>query len=385
VRISVQLVKISNGYQLWSETYDRTLEDIFAVQDDIAQSVVKELRVTLLGETPDSAASGRVRAEVADAAKGRVASPEAQRLLLLARHFFDRYTRDDVTKAIGYFREVLHLDPRYALAWAELGQAYCRESDLGWVPLEQGYRQARDAVQRALSLEPDLAEAHAGMGWIRMHHDWDWKGAEASYQRALEIAPENPSALRGAGDLARNRGRLEEATRLYERSLERDPLSSATYRSLGYALHAADRLAEAEEAIRKSLDLAPQRVAAHSALAAVLVAEGRHDAALSEALIEPDEAYRLWGLAILHHAAGRHAASDEALRAMIDSHAGTMAYQIADVCAARGEVDPAFEWLERAYAQRDGGLAAVRISPRSRSLHGDPRWAAFLKKMGFED
>ena len=385
VRISVQLVKISNGYQLWSETYDRTLEDIFAVQDDIAQSVVKELRITLLGETPDSEASGRLRAEVADAAKGRVGNPEAQRLLLLARHFFDRYTRDDLAKAIGYFREVLDLDPRYALAWAELGQAYCREADLGWVPLQQGYRLARDAVQRALSIEPDLAEAHAGMGWILMHHEWNWMGAEASYRRALELAPGNPSALRGAGDLARNRGRLDEAVRLYEGSLERDPLSSATYRSLGYALHAADRLGEAEEAIRKSLDLAPQRVAAHSALAAVLFAEGRWDAALEEALREPDDAYRLWGLAILHHAAGRAAESDESLRAMIASHAGTMAYQIADVFAARGEADAAFEWLERAYAQRDGGLAAVKISPRSRSLHGDPRWRAFLKKMGFEE
>jgi serine/threonine protein kinase/tetratricopeptide (TPR) repeat protein len=384
VRIGVQLVTVSDGYHLWSETYDRTLDDIFAVQDDIAQSVVKELRTTLLGVEADSDASGQARAEVAEAVKGRGDNPEAQRLLLLARHFLDRYNREDVAKAIEYFKEMLALDPGHALAWAELSLAYCREADLGWVPLEQGYRRARDAVQRALSLEPDLAEGHAWMGWILMNHDWEWTNAEASFRRALELAPGSPSALRGAGDLARNLGRLDEAAALYQRALERDPLSSATYRSLGYTLHAANRLAEADESFRKSLDLAPQRVAAHSALAWTLFAQGRSEEALAEALREPEEAYRLWALAILHHAAGRIAESDDALREMTEGHAGTMAYQIAEVHAARGEVDAAFGWLERAYVQRDGGLAVVKISPRTRSLRGDPRWGPFLAKMGLE-
>jgi serine/threonine protein kinase len=202
VRITVQLAKVSDGYHLWSETYDRTLDDIFAVQDDIARSVVKELRATLLGEEPDSDASGRARAEVAHAVKGRGVNPEAQRLLLLARHFLDRYTREDLARAIAHFKKVLVLDPGYGTAWAELCLAYCREADLGWVPLAEGYRAARRAALRALDLEPDLAEAHAWMGWIYMFHDWNWASAEASYRRALDLMPGNPSALRGAGDLA---------------------------------------------------------------------------------------------------------------------------------------------------------------------------------------
>ena len=131
VRISVQLVKVADSYHLWSETYDRTLDDIFAVQDDIAQSVVKELRTTLLGEEADSDASGEAKAEVAQAAKGRGTDPEAHRLYLLARHLIDRCTREDTAKAIEYLKEALERDPEFALAWAELSRAYAREADRG--------------------------------------------------------------------------------------------------------------------------------------------------------------------------------------------------------------------------------------------------------------
>jgi adenylate cyclase len=181
----VQLVKVANGYHLWSETYDRTLEDIFAVQDDIAQSVVKELRVTLLGEAADANAAQKVTAQVAAAVKGRASDPEAHRLYLQARHFVDRFTRDDATKGIGYLKQALDLDPAFALAWAQLGDAYANEAGYGWVPVAEGFARAREAVARALALEPDLAEGHTQMGLIQMQHDWDWRGAEASYRRAL--------------------------------------------------------------------------------------------------------------------------------------------------------------------------------------------------------
>jgi len=128
IRVSVQLVQVSDSSHLWSETYDRTLEDIFAVQDDIAQSVVKELRTTLLGEAPDSDASGAAKAEVAQAAKGRGTDPEAHRLYLLAKHLIDRYVREDTAKAIEYLKEAVARDPKYALAWAELGWAYSRDA-----------------------------------------------------------------------------------------------------------------------------------------------------------------------------------------------------------------------------------------------------------------
>jgi serine/threonine protein kinase/lipoprotein NlpI len=385
IRVSVQLVQVSDSSHLWSETYDRMLEDIFAVQDDIAQSVVKELRTALLGETPDSDASGAAKADVAQAAKGRGTDPEAHRLYLLARHLIDRNTREDTTKAIGYLKEALGRDPEFALAWAELSRAYVRGVDMGWSPVEEGYSRAREAVERALSLDPDLAQGHAWLGLIRMHYDWDFRGAEASFGRALELAPGSAAVLRGAGGLARNLGRLEEAIDLYRRALEQDPLSPSSCNNLGLVLAGMGRFMEAESAYRKALELAPQSVATRGNLSVTLLALGRGEEALKEALREPDEALQLWALAIIYHSLGHPRESNVALEELIEKDSENSAFQIAEVYGARGEMDHAFEWLERAYEQRDGGLAEMKVSPRLRSLHGDPRWGAFLKKMGLED
>ncbi len=385
VRIAVQLVKVSDGYHLWSETYDRTLEDLFAVQDDIAQSVVKELRATLLGEAADSRTSGEVKAEVSKAGRGRGSDPEAYRLYLLARHFMGRFTRADTAKAIEYLKQALEQDPEFAMAWAELGWAYCREADYAWVPLAQGYRRVRETVDRALALEPDLAEGHAAVGWIQMMHEWDWRGAEVSFRRALELAPGNAVVLRRAGVFASYQGRLEEAIGLTRRALERDPLDAHAYTNLGSVLHEADRDVEAEAACRRALELVPQKAGAHSVISVTLLAQDRSEEALAEAVGEPDEASRLWALTIVQHALRNRAGSNETLQQMIDKHTDDAAYQIAEVCATRGEADAAFAWLERAHAQRDGGLSGMKRSRELRSLHSDPRWRVFLKKMGFEE
>ncbi len=384
VRISVQLIKVSDGYHLWSETYDRTLDDIFAVQDDIAQSVVKELRATLLGEEADSDASGRAKAEVSKAAKGRATNPEAHRLYLLARHLIDHFSREELAKAIAYLEQALKQDPNFALAWAELSVAYMRQVGWNLVPAAEGYRRALEAVERSLDLEPDLTDGHAQSAWIKMFYDWDWRGAEVSLARARELAPGNASVLRLAGVLEGIQGRIEEAIALYRRALEQDPLSAAANHSLAFGLHAADRFAEAEAAYRAALELAPQRIATRAHLALTLLAQGRGEEALAEAVREPEEGYRLWAEAIVHHALGHGAESGIALRQLVDSHADLWALQIADVHAAQGAVDAAFEWLERAYAKRDPGLAQVKTSPRLRPLHRNPQWGRFLRKMGFE-
>lgn len=384
VRISVQLVKVSDGYHLWSETYDRTLEDIFAVQDDIAQSVVRELRTTLLGETADSGASGRAKAEVNRAAKGRSSDPEAHRLYLLARYFMDQLTREATTKAIAHLKKAVEHDPEFALAWAELSVAHIREVGWALVPAAEGFERAREAVERSLALEPDLADGHAQIGWIRLFRDWDWRGAEASLSRALELAPGSASVLRLSGVLASVLGRPEQAIGIFRRTLEQDPLSAAAYHSLGLALHATDDFGGAEEAFRKALELTPQRVGTRAHLALTALAGGRRDEALAEATQEPESGFRLWALAIIHRALGDGAASQAALERLIGEHADAWGIQVAEVRAARGEVDAAFEWLERAYATRDTGLPHVKTNPRLRALHSDPRWGAFLDKMGFE-
>ena len=384
LRISVELVNVADGYHLWSERYDRTLEDIFEVQDDIAQSVVNELRATLLGEATDPKTVTEVNAQLAAATRGRTADPEAHRLYLQARHFLDRRNRDDTTKGIGYLERALELDPAFVLAWAELSRAYATEASEGWIPVAEGLGRAREAVARALIPEPELAEGHTQLGWIRMH-DWDWRGAEASYRRARELAPGNTLVLRRAGALAANLGRLDEGIALYRRAIEQDPLSAAAYHNLGAALDAAGELPEAERAYRKALELAPQRIVAHATLALNLLAQGQCDEALAEALREAEAMWRIWALAIIHHAAGRSDDAHAAQRELIAKHSEDAAYQVAEVYAAWGERDLAFEWLERAYTQRDSGLIEMQWRPQLRSLHGDPRWQTFLRKMRLVD
>ncbi len=384
VRISVQLVQVADSRQLWSETYDRTLEDIFAVQDDIAQSVVKELRTRLLGQEPDSDASGQAKAEVAKAAKGRSTDPEAQRLYLLARHLVERFTREDMAKAIEYLNQALALEPAFALAWAWLGVAYTQQVNHAWHPRVDGIGRARDAIAKGLALEPDLAEGHAAMGWLQTFFDWDFRGAQASYARALELAPGNALALRWAGVLEKSIGRLDEAIRLTSLALEHDPLSASAYFNLGQFLEAADRLPEAEAAFRKALEISPQGAGDHAALSLVLLAQRRSEDALAEATRESDEGWRLWALACTYHGVGRAAESDAALRELIEKYAEGYAYQVATVYGIRGEADSAFEWLERAYAQRDGGLTAMRSERSLRSLVGDSRWGALLTRVGLE-
>jgi TolB-like protein len=385
LRVSVQLVKVADGYQLWSQTYDRMLEDIFAVQDDIAQSVVKELRTTLLGETADAKAGQEATAAVAAAVKGRSTDPEAHRLFLQARHFIDRNTREDTEKGIGYLEQALALEPEFALAWAELGRAYSSQGNWGWARSPEAYGRAREAVARALALEPDLAEGHAGMAWIQMAHDLDWRAAEVSFRRALELAPGNALVLHQASLLEGSLGRFDEAIALARRAVDQDPLSAAAYFFLGLDFALADRFAEALTPLMKSVELAPQRAVTRAWVGITLLKLGRGEEGLTEAQRESEAWARNFALALIHHTAGRAAQADEALRALIAKNGVDAAYQIAEVHAVRGDVDAAFEWLERARMQKDAGVAWIKSDPFLRSLHSDSRWEALVRKAGFVD
>ena len=280
VRISVQLVNVADGYHIWSETYDRTLDDIFAVQDDIAQSVVKELRRTLLGEDADSDASREVKAEVAAAAQGRGENTEVHRLYLQGKYLIDRLTKEDTEKGVAYLRQVLELDPNHALAWIRLSQAHCGQVGWGWDDKQETVDAARMAAQRAIELAPDLAEAHVQMALVRRLLDWDWKAAELSARRALELAPNSAEALREAGVLMDQTGRLEEGLELLQRATEQDPLSSFTYGQLAYLYRALGRMPEALAAYEKAAELSPNRVAAWHMMAITLSEMGRDEEAL---------------------------------------------------------------------------------------------------------
>jgi len=385
VRITAQLVHVATDSHLWSETYDRELEDIFAVQDDIARSVVSRVRAALMGERPDASGNAQVTADVQAAVKGRSSNAEAYRLYLQGSFFMNRYNEEDTVKAIGYFRHALELDPDYALAWASLSSCYLSQGANAWAPFAESAERARDAAARALEAEPDLAAAHWALGAVRTYYDWDWKGAESCLRRALQLAPEDSQLIVRAATLMQNLGRREEAEAQVLRALALDPLNVDAHLASGWRLTLAGRLPEAESAYLRARELSPQRAKVHFYLCDIHLLQGRPEEALHEAEREVDETFRLHGIGLAELARGRVAASDAALRELIRKHQSDAAYQIAEAYASRDDAGRAFEWLERAYRQRDAGLASMKIDPLLRGLHGDPRWPLLLQRMGLAD
>lgn len=382
IRVNVQLEDATNGYQLWSETYDRTLDDIFAVQDDIAQSVVEEIRQHFLGDTIDAAEAKQIEEQVADAGKGRSADPEAQRLVLLGRYFLDRTNREDGLKAISYLEQAVEIDPRFALGWAALSQALCVGAGKTWLPLDEAYDRARHAASEALAAEPELAEGYAQLGRIQAAYDLDLKSAAESYTRALELAPTNPLVVDGASILELKLGNVDRALSLSKSVLDRDPLSAAVWHNLGLISHNAGDLPSASAAFRKAIELSPNRLVSHAMLSTVLLDQGHEADALSQAALEPDEFWRTWGLAIINFRLGNMENAELLYEELGQAYVAGDAFQLAEVCAVRSEVDKAFEWLDRALEERDPGITHAQVSTHLRPLHNDSRWGVLITKLG---
>jgi TolB-like protein/Tfp pilus assembly protein PilF len=382
VRITAQLIQVASDSHLWSETYDRELDDIFAVQDDIAQSVVKELRAALMGQPAETAADSAAAAEVRQAVTGRSDNPEAFQLYLQGKFYGERVTQADSDKAIELYQRALAIDPSFALAWAGLSHIYQLQAGYGFAPIDEGYERAREAAQNALRLAPDLAEAHIALGAVLEGHEWNFTAAEASFRRALELAPGDANALRAAGQLARIRGRVDEALELIRKAIALDPLSARTHRQAAMVAVMDERFEEAAASFQLALDLAPSAGLNHAFLAITRLLQGRAQQGLALAAAESHDVFRNLAFAMIHHALGHPAESEAALQALIDGFGWTAAYQVAEAYAYRNEVDKAFEWLERAYAQRDPGVTYSATDVILRSLHGDPRWQPFMQRMG---
>jgi len=379
VRITAQLIEVSSDSHLWSDTYDRELDDIFAVQDDIAQSVVKELRTALMGAPPEAAAS--VAADVRQATTGRGENPAAFQLYLQGKFFGERTTQADTDKAIGLFKQALAIEPNFALAWAGLSRVYQTQAGFGFAPIREGYENAREAAQRALALAPDSAEGYIELGHIQEANDWDWPAAQASFQRALELAPGDAHALRSAAGLMRILGRLDEALELISKAIALDPLSARTHRQAAMNYLMAERLDDAAASFQLALDLNPSGGLHHAFLAITRLLQERPDEGLILAQSESHDVFRNVAFAMIHHTLGHPVESEAALQALIDGFGWTAAYQVAEVYAYRNEVEKAFEWLERAYAQRDPGVVYTSTDKLLRPLHGDARWQPFLQRL----
>ncbi len=366
VRITAQLIHADDGYHLWSDTYDRTLDDIFAIQDDIAADVVAQLKVRLLGE----------------ALQVRETDPRAYALYLQARHLDDMATPENYEKAIELFKQALAIDPEYPPAWGGLSRAYVNQAQFGLRPVDEGFEMAREADQKALAIDPDFATAHAGLGWIATFHDGDLAAAARHYERALRLEPRNIRVIANASALLSHLGRSGERIALLEYAVVRDPVNPTSHWNLGHTYLRTGRWNDAIESFRTTLTLSPGRAAVHSALGQALMQKGDPRAALEAIQLESFEAYRLIRLAMVYHDLEQESESDAALAELIEKYEKDAAYNVAYVLAYRNEADRAFEWLDKAVEYNDPGLSEIATENLFANLYNDPRWLPFLESIG---
>lgn len=366
VRITAQLIKAADGYHLWSETFERTLENIFSVQDEIARAVVDALKISLLGEAP----------------KARETSPEAYALYLQGNYFLEQADREGMEKAYKVFEQALELDPDYAPAWIGLANTIAWQTGyLGIFSVQEGTTRAREAGEKALALDDNLAEAHACIAGIQLMYEWDWAGAEASIGRALELAPSDAKAILQAGLVAMALGRFDEAIERFQQLIALDPLRTSGYHYLGLTLMKLGRLSEARDALHQELALSPGRPGTHYLISSTLLMGDEPRAALEEAELDPDPLWRDLGRSQAYFALDRRKEADDVLAGFVESYKRDGAFQIATIYGHRGEVDEAFDWLDRAYEEGDPGLSQILGDQFFVDLHDDPRWSAFLDKM----
>jgi len=368
VRITAELTKADDGFQLWSETYDRTIDDVLSMEDEISRATAGALKIKLFGAGVVALRPGP-----------RTKTPEAYDDYLQAQYFFARgLDKENIARVLSYADRSITLDPKYAPAWALRSSVYNLAADRSLVSGEDGWRRAREDAEQAIELDPGLAAGYTALGSIQVSYDWDWEGAEASLKKAAELEPGSDEVLRYQTLLCIPLGRLDEAVKTYKQAVLIDPLRARSHTVLADLLYSAGRYQEADSAVQDALDMNPHKEFNHLVRCKILLAQGRPQEALAEMAQEPGEFWKPMGEALAYHGLGRTSDSDDALKRLISFGA---AYQIADVYAYRGQSDHAFEWLERAYREHDGGLLNLKIDPLLNGLRRDPRYSALLAKM----
>jgi TolB-like protein/Tfp pilus assembly protein PilF len=367
VRITAQLIDARSDTHLWSETWDRQLDDIFAVQDEIAADVVDQLKITLLGEAP--------HVEQAD--------PEAYALYLQGRQLARQITPESLRRANELLKQSLEIDPGYAPAWRQLASTYINQAGSGLMSSEEGFSLAREAANRALEIDPDYAPAYSSLAAVSVYNDGDLAAAARYQQKALNLAPTDPDILSASATLAQNVGRLEESIALRASTVARDPVSPTGHFNLGNGYVWAGRWDDAIRAYRTSLELAPGRIGANFGIALALLGKGEPEAALEAIRQEPEDGgWGVIGLPMVYHDLGRGAESDAALADLIEQYERDAAYNIAYVYAYRDQADEAFEWLDKAVEYGDAGLSEIPVERLFANVHDDPRWLPFLESIG---
>jgi TolB-like protein len=370
VRIVAELINAGDGTELWSRIFDRELKDIFAVQAEIAQAVAASLELTLLGSKETTATNASTQ------------NVEAHNAYLQGHFYFARRNVEDYRKAIGFFDEAIRLDPDYALAYAERSEAWTFIGDLTPEHKKEAWAAAKRDAEKAVAVGPNLAEAHAALGWVRFFAEWKFAEGLAELKRAKELAPANPTANDLLARVLVYLGQMDEAEKLARQAIELDPLAFLARSNLARILLTEGKLDEADAEARKSAELQPTAASSHRWQVVAAVLHGDGEAALREAQLEPNEGYRRFEHALAHYARGDRTAADAALAEMVARDRNLLAYQIAQVYAWRGETDKAFEWLQISYDNHDTGALSLSIDPLMRGLRSDPRYKGMLEKIG---
>ncbi|MCJ7555591.1 MAG: tetratricopeptide repeat protein [Gammaproteobacteria bacterium] len=366
IRITAQLIEARSDSHLWSETYDRTLDDIFAIQDEISAAVVNQLKIKLLGETLHV----------------RETNPEAYALYLRARHLHSQGSPEAYQQANALYKQAVAIDPDYAVAWDGLANNYLTQANQSLMESDQAFTLARGAAEKALAIDPDYALALSHLGWIAMAHDNDPVLAARFLEQAMRLDPGNPDIISNAASLLFFLGRYQQSIALNEYANARDPVNPVGFSNVGYLYMVVGRLEDAVAAYEEVLRLSPAYLGGYYYMGTALLLLGRPQAALAAMQQEQYPVYRFLGEAVAYHSLGDSRASDAALAEVIEKYEAEWAYNIAYVLAYRDEADRAFQWLDKAVEYGDTGLLEVMAKPEFANIHDDPRWLPFLESIG---
>jgi TolB-like protein/Flp pilus assembly protein TadD len=366
MRITAQLVRAADSTHLWSDRYDRPMDDIFAVQDEIASAIVQALQIRLKGGTLDRRAGG-------------TQNLEAYQLYLRAVNETSRYTKASLDAAEEYASQAVKLDPNFGLAWFQLAQIADYKLYSGYLTHQEGYKRIQHLVEHALRLSPELAEAHVKLASLYLFRDFNWPRAKAELQRAIAIDATNTEVVTADAAMAIFLGNYDDAERKIRAGMQRDPLDFAFESSLSDIYFKTGRLTEAEAIARSAIERQPEAEGNHGFLAQILLLQGKGVAAIAELEMETGEQARAGSLPLVLHAAGRRTEAEAALSTLIQNWGNDYGQGVARVYAFMGNHDRAMEWLELAYQQKDSSLYNIVGSPLYGSLPDDPRFKAFLR------
>jgi adenylate cyclase len=366
LRVTAQLINVANGYHMWSQTYDRTLDDIFRVQDSIAKAVVTSLRATMRQQTSTS--------------ERRSTNTEAYTAYLRGLYFQYKFTEQDSERSLEALREAVRIDPGFAMAWAAIARTYENEAIMGAMPPGKAHAEARKAVDHALGIEPTLVYVHAQLLAIEWN-SFDLSAARAERLRVHELDPNDTTLLNSEAIEAGNSGRVDDMINLYRQAVKRDPLNMRWLESLWGAFMLADRFSEAESTVGEMLAINPGHYGAHCDLGYALLARQKPNAALATMSEESDKDARSSCTASALWALGRRTESDALLAKAKAGYAGTGALNIAVLYALRNDKDEAFKWLDRAYRNREPAMTAMGCFWALVNLRDDPRFATMLRRL----